>query len=189
MIAGYSVIYRRAFRVGDWIQVEEVGGEVLEILPMVTRLRTAKNEIVVVPNSTVINSSVTNYTTLAKDRGLILHTTVGIGYETSWRLVEAMLLEAARRTPGALSTPAPFVVIKALGDFAATYEINVHCGAPEKRFLIYSALHQNILDVFNENNVQIMTPAYESDPAEPKVVRKENRLTPLAKRVDVPESA
>jgi small-conductance mechanosensitive channel len=99
-----------------------------------------------------------------------LHTTVGIGYETPWRQVEAMLLEAAARTPGLMREPKPFVLQKALGDFAVTYEINGYCDQPLTIERVYSQLHQNILDLFNEYGVQIMTPAYEHDPEEAKVV-------------------
>ena len=182
LIAGYSAIYRRAFRVGDCIEVDHFRGEVLEIQTLVTRLRTFKNEVVVIPNSTIVNSPVINYSTYAKERGLILHTTVGIGYETPWRQVEAMLLEAAARTTGLLTDPKPFVRQLALGDFCVTYEINVFCSTPVQRLALINALHQNILDLFNENNVQIMTPAYEGDPEQPKVVPKDKWFTPLAPR-------
>ena len=180
LIAGYSAIYRRAFRAGDCIEVDGFRGEVLEIQTLVTRLRTIKNEVIVIPNSAIVNSPVINYSQYAKDRGLIVHTTVGIGYETPWRQVEAMLLEAAARTPGFLTEPKPFVLQTSLGDFCVMYEINVYCSTPEKRLALTSALHQNILDLFNENGVQIMTPAYESDPAQPKVVPKDQWFTPLA---------
>ena len=100
-----------------------------EIRLQVTHLRSVKNEEIVVPNSTLLNSSVVNYSALARSRGLILHTTVGIGYETPWRQVEAMLLQAAERTPGLLREPAPFVLQKSLGDFCVVYEINVYCDA------------------------------------------------------------
>ena len=140
---------------------------------MVTHLRTIKNEEIVVPNSAIINSSVINYSTLAASRGLILHTTVGIGYETPWRQVEAMLRLAAERTPGLLKVPAPFVLHKSLDDFAVTYELNAYCDNPQAMTQLYTAIHQNILDVFNEHGVQIMTPAYEGDPETPKVVPKD----------------
>jgi small-conductance mechanosensitive channel len=179
LIAGYSAIYRRAFRIGDWIEVDNFRGEVLEIQTLVTRLRSFRNEVIVIPNSAIINSPVINYSTYAKDRGLVLHTTVGIGYETPWRQVEAMLLQAAARTPGLLTDPKPFVLQKGLGDFCVTYEINVFCSTPGTRLALTHALHQNILDVFNENNVQIMTPAYEGDPAQPKLVPKDKWYTPL----------
>jgi len=173
LIAGYSMTYRRAFRVGDRIQVGDVTGDVSETGLMVTRVRTVKNEEVVVPNSTILNSHIVNYSTFARNGGLILHTTVGIGYETPWRQVEAMLLLAAERTPGLLREPQPFVLQKALGDFCVTYEINAHCADAQAMGPLYTDLHRNILDVFNEYNVQIMTPAYEGDPDQPKVVPKE----------------
>jgi small-conductance mechanosensitive channel len=172
VVAGYSMTYRRAFKVGDRIQVNNLTGDVVETRLLVTHLRTVKNEEIVVPNSLILNSHVTNYSTLARSRGLILHTTVGIGYETPWRQVEAMLRLAAERTPGLLKEPPPFVLQKSLDDFAVTYEINVYCDNPQAMGRLYTALHQNILDVFNEYGVQIMTPAYEGDPEQPKVVPK-----------------
>jgi small-conductance mechanosensitive channel len=171
VIAGYSMTYRRAFRRGDRIKVGDVIGEVVEPRVLVTTLRTPKNEIVIVPNTEILNNSVINYSAMARDTGLILHTTVGIGYETPWRQVEAMLLLAAARTQGLKREPPPFVLQRALGDFCVTYEINVYTNDASSMLRQYSALHANILDVFNEYGVQIMTPAYEGDPAEPKVVR------------------
>ena len=173
IIAGYSMTYRRAFRLGDRIQVGDIYGDVTEIRLQVTHLRSIKNEEMVVPNSMLLNSSVVNYSALARTRGLILHTTVGIGYETPWRQVEAMLLLAAERTPGLSSQASPFVLQKSLGDFCVTYEINVYCENPTEMGALYTSLHRNILDVFNEYGVQIMTPAYEGDPDRPKVVPKE----------------
>jgi small-conductance mechanosensitive channel len=173
IIAGYMMTYRRAFKVGDRIQVLDLVGDVVEIRLQVTHMRTVKNEEITVPNSQILNSHVINYSRLAKDGGLILHTTVGIGYETPWRQVESMLLMAAGRTPGLLPEPPPFVLQKQLGDFCVTYEINVYCDRPKDSPALYTVLHRNILDVFNEYGVQIMTPAYESDPETAKVVPKE----------------
>jgi small-conductance mechanosensitive channel len=172
VIAGYSMTYRRAFRVGDRVRVGEHVGDVDKIRLMETHLRTPKNEEIVIPNSQILSSEVINYSTLARQHGLILHTTVGIGYETPWRQVEAMLLEAADRTEGLLKEPEPFVLQRALGDFAVTYEVNAYCDTPHLMLALYAALHRNILDVFNEYGVQIMTPAYEGDPDRPKVVSR-----------------
>lgn len=173
LMAGYTMIYRRAFKVGDRISIDNLTGFVTETRLMVTHLRTIKNEEIVVPNSTILNSHVINYSTLAATRGLILHTTVGIGYQTPWRQVEAMLRLAAERTPGLLKEPPPFVLQKSLDDFAVTYELNAYCNDPRFMGLLYTTLHQNVLDVFNEHDVQIMTPAYEGDPEKPKVVPKD----------------
>jgi small-conductance mechanosensitive channel len=139
-----------------------------------TYLRSPKNEEIVIPNQLIVNSEVVNFTTLTRSSsGLILHTIVGIGYQTPWRQVEAMLIEAARRTPGLLPEPRPFVLQKSLGAFSVDYEINAYCDNPRVMLQLYSALHRNILDVFNEHGVQIMTPAYEGDPERPKVVPRE----------------
>lgn len=173
MISGYSMTYRRVFRQGDRVKIGGHIGDVEEMKLMVTYLRTPKNELIAVPNSVIINGEVVNYSTLAHKQGLILHTTVGIGYETSWRQVEAMLLEAAERTPGLLRRPRPFVLQKELGDFAITYEINAYCDDPQAMERLYTGLHKNILDMFNEYGVQIMTPAYECDPERAKVVPKD----------------
>ncbi|MEO8601392.1 MAG: mechanosensitive ion channel family protein [bacterium] len=182
VIAGYAMIYRRTFQIGDRIQVGDVTGDVVESRLMVTRLRTVKNEEVVLPNSLILSGHVINYSTLASQEGLILHTTVGIGYETPWRQVEAMLTIAAGRTPGLRSDPPPFVLQKALGDFAVAYELNVYCDEPRAMGRLYTALHQNILDVFNEHGVQIMTPNYEADPKQPKLVPKDQWFQPPAGR-------
>mgnify|MGYP006376575919 FL=1 len=180
LIAGYSMTYRRTFKVGDLVKIDDHFGQVMESKLFATRLRTPKNEEVIVPNSIVLNTHVINYSTLASNRGLILHTTVGIGYETPWRQVEGMLKLAAERTEGILKDPPAFVLQKQLGDFAVNYELNVYCNDPVNLMKHYTALHQNVLDVFNENNVQIMTPAYEGDPPEPKVVPKDQWFTPVA---------
>jgi small-conductance mechanosensitive channel len=126
IIAGYSLVYRRPFRIGDRVRINDTVGDVMEIRVLVTRLRSLKNEEVVIPNTAVLNGEVINYTTLARQQGLILHTEVGIGYETPWRQVEAMLKLAASRTSGLLKKPKPFVLEKTLGDFAVTYSFSVN---------------------------------------------------------------
>lgn len=172
-IAGYLMTYRRVFKVGDRVKVNDVIGEVVAVRLQVTHLRTNKNEEITIPNSQILNSDVTNYSSLASTQGLILHTTVGIGYETPWRQVEAMLCVAGRRTAGVLTEPGPFVLLPKLGDFAVTYELNVYIRDTGRIAKTYAELHRHILDVFNEYGVQIMTPAYEGDPEQPKVVTPE----------------
>ncbi|WBX86828.1 mechanosensitive ion channel family protein [Achromobacter mucicolens] len=173
LIAGYLMTYRRVFKVGDRVKVGDVVGEVVAVRLQVTHLRTNKNEEVTIPNSQILNSDVTNYSSLAGTKGLILHTTVGIGYEVPWRQVEAMMLTAAGRTAGVLSDPSPFILLTKLGDFSVSYELNVYVRDTEMIGKRYAELHRHIIDVFNEYQVQIMTPAYEGDPDQPKVVPPE----------------
>lgn len=181
IIAGFALTYRRAFLVGDRVRIADFAGDVLDTRLQVTILRTVKNEEIIVPNSMILNSHVINYSAKARERGLILHTAVTIGYDTPWRQVHAMLLMAARQTPGLLAEPEPFVLKKSLDDFYVTYELNVYTYEPEKMDVLYSELHQNILDVFNEYGVQIMSPNYVADRAESAIVPKEHWYAPPAK--------
>ncbi|SEM10911.1 Mechanosensitive ion channel [Syntrophus gentianae] len=182
IIAGYMMIYRRAFKIGDRVKIGDVLGDVTMMRLQVTHLRTLKNEEVSIPNSKILSGHVVNYSSLAREKGLILHTTVGIGYETPWRQVEAMLLLAAERTAGLLRDPSPFVLQKELGDFAIVYELNVCTDNPSEMMKLYTDLHREILDVFNDYGVQIMTPAYRSDTPEPKIVPQEQWYAPPAKK-------
>jgi small-conductance mechanosensitive channel len=182
LIAGYVMVYRRSFKKGDFIKVNDIVGFVQEQKLMVTLLRSYTNEEIIIPNLVLQNSNIINHTSNSKEKGLILHTTVGIGYETPWRQVDSMLKLAADRTEGLLKQPPPFVLQTLLGDFAINYDINVYCDDVANIYKYYTALHQNILDVFNENNVQIMTPAYMGDPTEPKVVPKDKWDLPLAEK-------
>ena len=180
VIAGYTMTYRRAFRIGDRVKIGDTVGDVAEMRILVTHLKTPKNEEVVIPNSTILNGEVTNYSTMARDQGLILHTTVGIGYDVPWRQVEAMMLLAAEKTEGLLKEPQPFIRQKSLGDYAVNYELNAYCDNASQMVELYTKMHRNIQDVFNENGVQIMSPAYKADPDEPKVVPRERWYTPPA---------
>jgi small-conductance mechanosensitive channel len=189
LLAGYTLVYRRAFRIGDRVKIKEYLGDVIERRLLVTHLRSLKNEEIIVPNSEILNNPVINYSSLAKQQGLILHRTVGIGYETPWRQVEAMLVEAARRTPGLLKDPPPFVLHQALGDFCITYELNVYCDKPNNMMQLSTLLSQNILDLFNEHGVQIMTPNYRNDPEQPKIVPKHQWFAPPAIRLEKPQGS
>jgi small-conductance mechanosensitive channel len=178
IIAGYMMTYRRAFKVCDRVKIGDAMGDVIEMRLQVTHLKTFKNEEVVIPNSQILAGDVVNYSSFVKTQGLILHTEIGIGYETPWRQVEAMLLEAAGRCrmPSG-EPPRAFVLLKRLGDFAVTYEINVYCTDIKSMLPLYTALHRHILDVFNEYGIQIMTPAYEGDPEQPKIVPPKDWFT------------
>jgi small-conductance mechanosensitive channel len=173
LIAGYSLIYRRAFKVGDLVKLAGTVGQVSAMRLQVTHVRTIKNEEVTIPNSSIMASEVINYSALAHTSGLILHTTVRIGYEMPWRQVEAMLLEAARRTAGLKPEPPSFVRELELGEFGVTYELNAYCDDSLAMAALYAAMHRSVLDVFNEYGVQILTPAYAEDPREPKLVPKD----------------
>ena len=170
IIAGYMLTYRRALKVGERVRIGDAFGDVTAVGLQATHLRSIKNEEITIANSQILASEVINYSSLAKADGLILHTEVGIGYDTPWRHVEAMLIGAADRTAGVLKEPGPFVRLLKLDTFTVHYELNAYCGNAQAMGQLYADLHRNILDTFNEHGVQIMTPAYEGDPAEPKIV-------------------
>jgi len=184
ILAGYSLTYRRAFKVGDRVKIADFIGDVVDMRLSVTHLKTIKNEEITVPNSMIVNSHVINYSAFAREKGLILHTTVTIGYDTPWRQVHALLLMGAERTPGLLREPPPFILQKSLDDFYVTYELNVYTDKPLEMVEIYSELHQNVQDAFNEYEVQIMSPSYRFDPDRPKVVPKDKWYPPPAKPPD-----
>lgn len=181
ILAGYTLTYRRVFKVGDRVKIADFVGDVVNTRLQVTHLRTIKNEEIIVPNSMIVSSHVINYSSLALERGLILHTTVTIGYDVPWRQVHAMLLMAADRTTGLLREPPPFILQKSLDDFYVTYELNVYTDKAQEMATRYSELHQNIQDAFNEHGVQIMSPNYVADPAGPKLVPRERWFAAPAK--------
>lgn len=160
IVAGVILTYTRGFKTGDRVKIAETVGDVVEKTLLVTRIRTIKNVDVTIPNSMVISSHVVNYSSSADAYGLILHTSVTIGYDTPWRTVHQLLIEAAKRTEHILELPAPFVLQTALNDFYVTYELNAYTDQPHKMMAIYSALHQQIQDRFNEAGVEIMSPHY-----------------------------
>lgn len=161
MVAGVILIYTRAFKAGDRIKVGDAIGDVMEKTLLVTQLRTIKNVVITIPNSTVLNSQVINYSALAKtETPLILHTTVTLGYDVSWRKVHETLIGAASETQYILQNPAPFVLQTSLDDFYVSYELNAYTNQPAIMAKIYSGLHQNIQDKCNEVGIEILSPHY-----------------------------
>jgi small-conductance mechanosensitive channel len=129
---------------------------------LVTKIRTIKNEEITVPNTKIMNTEVINYSTCAPDLGLIMHTTVTIGYDAPWRQVHELLIDAALHTEQVMKMPKPFVLQTALNDFYISYQINVYTRSPNDMAVIFSKLHQNIQDSFNKAGVEIMSPHYKA---------------------------
>lgn len=160
IVAGVVLTYTRAFQIGDRVKIGETTGDVMERTLLVTRLRTIKNVEVTIPNGAVLASQAVNFTSQADSHGLILHTTVTIGYDAPWKQVHELLIAAARATPEILMDPAPFVLQTSLDDFYVSYEINAYTRTPTVMARTYSTLHQNIQDQFNAAGVEIMSPHY-----------------------------
>ncbi|WP_243739240.1 mechanosensitive ion channel family protein [Flavobacterium sp. 245] len=164
MVAGLVITYMRPFKIGDFIKIGDVSGEVIEKTALVTRVRTPKFEDITIPNATVLSSTSTNYSANTKQstNGLLIHTTVTIGYDVPWKDIHKALIDAALKTELAEQTPPPFVLQTSLDDFYVSYQINVYTKEPTKQPRIYSSLHQNIQDSFNAAGIEIMSPHYSS---------------------------
>ncbi len=160
VISGVVLTYMRAFKVGDRVKIADTIGDVTEKTLLVTRVRTVKNVDITIPNAMVLGSHITNFSSSAVESGLVLHTTVTIGYDVPWRKVHELLVEAALRTKGVHKEPEPFVLQTGLQDYYPAYELNVYTEEPNRMARIYSELHGNIQDVFNEAGVEILSPAY-----------------------------
>lgn len=161
-VSGTILTYMRAFQVGDFVRIGTDVGEVVEKTLLVTRIRTQKNEVITIPNGTVLGGVVTNYSAEGRKRGVIFHTVVTIGYSAPWRRVHALLITAAAATEDILLDPPPFVLQTGLNDFYVSYELNAYTSKPMNMLNIYSKLHQNIQDNFNEAGVEINSPHYTS---------------------------
>lgn len=160
VIAGLVITYMRPFKLGDRIQLNDTTGNVIEKTPLMTRIKTPKNEVVTIPNSFIMSSHTVNYSASAREYGLIIHSEVTIGYDVPWRQVHQLLIEAALNTPGVIDDPRPFVLETSLSDWYPVYQINAYIREADKLAQIYSDLHQNIQDRFNEAGVEIMSPHY-----------------------------
>ena len=160
VIAGIVITYMRPYKVGDRVKIGDVTGDVIEKTLLVTRLRTIKNEDVTIPNSNILSGHTINYTAAAAHEGLILHSTVTIGYDVPWPQVHALLLAAARATEGVEEAPAPFVLQTSLDDFYVSYQVNAYTRLPHRQAGLYSQLHQHIQEEFARAGVEIMSPHY-----------------------------
>ncbi|RPH45263.1 MAG: mechanosensitive ion channel family protein [Burkholderiales bacterium] len=179
--SGLVLMYTRTLRVGEFVNIDGNEGTIVELGTFTTRMRTGRGEELTLPNSMVMGTVTRNYSRTVQGRGFVLDTEVTIGYDTPWRQVHAMLIEAARRTPGVLVAPEPKVFQTALSDFYPQYRLVCQAvpDQPRPRAEVLSALHANIQDVFNENGVQIMSPHYRGDPADPKWVPQDRWAPPL----------
>ena len=160
MVSGVILTYMRPFKTGDRVKINDIVGDIISKNLLVTKIRTLKNEEVTVPNASLLGGGIVNYSSLAEDKGLILHTSVTIGYDAPWKVVHELLIKAALRTTNLEKDPAPFVLQKSLDDWYVAYELNAYTKDSHKIPKTYSDLHANIQDVFNESEVEIMSSHY-----------------------------
>lgn len=167
---GFTIIYSRTMSVGDIVRVGDVEGMVMQVGLFTTRLRTVTGVEVSIPNNVVLGGQLQNLSRHPDGPGMWLETGVTIGYDTPWRQVHRLLLEAAQDTARIQREPAPFVLQTALSDFYVEYRLRARVADVFGRAMVLSELHANIQDRFNAAGVQIMSPNYEADPETPKIV-------------------
>jgi small-conductance mechanosensitive channel len=159
IIAGIVITYMRPFQIGDRVKIDNIVGDVIDKTILVTHLRTTKNEEVTIPNANILIGNIINYS--SRDVGnIIVHTTVTLGYDVAWEKANELLIAAANRAPFIFKDPAPFVLQTSLDDFYVSYELNAYTKEFKKLPFIYSEIHKNILDVFDEAGIEILSPGY-----------------------------
>lgn len=164
IVSGFVALYSRAVRPGDVVSIGENEGIVTHIGTFSLKLVTRTREEITIPNSTLASTPVRNYTRHSAQDGLVVTTSVTIGYDVPWRQVHALLQLAAARTPQLLAGHKPFVLQSSLSDFYVQYQLNVAVVDPKERVHALSRLHAEIQDAFNEFGVQIMSPNFEAQP-------------------------
>jgi small-conductance mechanosensitive channel len=160
IVAGSVLTYMRPFKIGDRVKIADTMGDVVEKSLLVTRIRTPKKVEITIPNAMVLGSHIINFSAGAREQGVILHTTVTIGYDVPWRKVYELLLAAASDVPELLDDPPPFVLQTSLGDYSVAYEINAYTRKPGEMARIYGSLHETIQNRFAEAKVEILSPMY-----------------------------
>lgn len=174
LVTGIMLTYMDAFEVGDLVEIGDITAYVKSTSLLTTRFVTRKNEVITIPNSYIMSKHIVNFRARGGKDSILITTTVGIGYDSPWRQIDAILLTAASRTQSVLQDPAPFVLLLSLNSYDVTYEVNAYLKPGVRRYVGLAELNRNVLDVFNEYGVQIMTPSYVADPPDNKIVTKEN---------------
>jgi len=182
------VIYSKSVRANDYVRVGEIEGEVIDVGFLATKLKTPRQEEITIPHSVLVGTATTNYSRLAGDRGMVVTTSVTIGYDAPWRQIHALLLLGASRTAGIRREPAPWVLQRELGDFYVQYLLLAHIEDPQNRAVVLSELHAQIQDAFNEYGTQIMSPHFISQPEKPVLVPKSDWYSAPASPKVAPES-
>jgi small-conductance mechanosensitive channel len=155
LVSGIIITYMRPFLVGDYVQIGDREGTVIEKNAFITRLRDIKENIITVPNNSILSQTTVNYTAAVRQAGgTIVHSDFTFTYKVYREQIEPLLLEAAGRCELLLKTPPPFVLITELEDFYTRYQINAYTTESQRLYDVYTELHRNILDVFRENNLE-----------------------------------
>lgn len=160
IFAGMVLTYMRPFTQGDFVKISDIKGTVMSRRTFSTRLKTPRNQIVTIPNISVSSNHIINYSRMANQGGVILETTITIGYDVPWRKVHELLIAAADGAPDVLENPPPSIIQSSLDDFYVAYKLRVTTQSPQRGPGILSALHQRIQDNFAKADIEILSPHY-----------------------------
>jgi small-conductance mechanosensitive channel len=147
------------FKAGDRVQIGDSYGDIIEVGIFFTRIKTIKDEIISIPNLTVMGKEIRNFSALKE---VLIYVQVTLGYDIDREQAENLLIGSAQKTAGILTSleKKPFVLLRDLGNYTITYEINAYTDQPNRLVNIKSDLIKNILDDFRTAGVEILSPSH-----------------------------
>lgn len=153
VIGGFTLLYTQPFHSGDFVEIAGQSGTVREIGLTYTKLATADNKEISIPNSAVTSAQIVNFSVTGKRR---VDVTVSASYDAPLDSVLEALREAAQ-LPTVLQEPAPFAAVKGYGDSAIEYVVQVWCGSDDYWTTLFD-LNKNIKVCFDGKGIQMTYP-------------------------------
>lgn len=155
-VSGLILLFERDINVGDYVSVANTMGQVRAIRMRSTTVVTFDNVTLIVPNSSFIADTVTNWS--VGDPKIRISIPVGVAYGSDTELVTKLLMKAAQDHPDVLQHPEPIVYFKEFGDSSLNFELMAWIPNPMIRLRTISNLNYAIDRLFRENNVKIPFP-------------------------------
>jgi small-conductance mechanosensitive channel len=155
-ISGAILLAERPIKIGDWIVVGNIEGNVRRINIRATEIETFNRASVIVPNADLLQTSVTNWT--YKNRRGRVDIPLGVDYKSDPDEIEAILLECAKQHASVLDWPAPYVLLQLFGDSSLDFELRVFVADIEQRHIVSSDLRKAVLRVFRSRGIEIPFP-------------------------------
>ena len=155
-IAGITLLFEQPIKVGDFVQVDDLLGNIEKISIRSTIVRTLDGVFVIVPNLKFFDNNIINWS--YKDPRCRIHIPIGVAYGTEPVLVTEALLVAARMEPGVLSHPSPKVWFKEFGESSLNFELLVWIDKPQANEPIKSALNFRIEHELRQRGIEVPFP-------------------------------
>jgi len=155
-VSGLILLFERPIKVGDWIVTDSGEGNVRQIGVRSTIIETFDRTALIIPNSELVVSTVKNWTLNDQIGRYII--TLGVGYDTDPKALEAILYDCAANDPDVLKEPAPFVVFKDYGDSALMFELRVYLGNIRNVLTVSTRLRMEIFTRLKAAGIEIPFP-------------------------------